>query len=1040
MANIPVYQSKLTPQGSVDPRGLTPRGISGGLDAIGQGLGDVARTQQAIQHDQSVTWASTAASQAELAVRQKINDHINELDPSSPDYPQQIAGIQSWAQDQFDGARNDLISAAPTEDARRMLTQHLTSAEVPLMTSTMAAQSRLSASHAASVVQQGVDANTNLLAADPSDSNLQRIEAQDQQTIGNLRSVSPEVKQKWLDQNKAQYSKVQVATVASQNPYLFLKSIDPNAGYDNKDGVPHAPLTIPNLNADLVKPFSPQKVEDVRALVAQPSKYDKLFQEAGAKYGVDPQALKLRAAVESGLDPKADNGQAKGIMQFTPAMAKSLGIDPNDPAQAIDAAAKYTAQLRGSHPSNVDQAYYGGSDQSKWGPNTQQYAANMAAVRQTLSGGGSEGSGFTPGQVYARNAPYVKPGVQNFYTQLSPTEEKGFRAWVRKNNVSFDPNAKHPDYDMRGFYQALVSGDPKAKNSIDPNDGKIHYPDYWKTPYDATFSRQSKFASESAPDWKGDNLVLPNGRVVYSDTTHSWNPMAPVAPVADPQVKPLSLQQIASAKPGIAGWGQLDLQDRVQIVRGAEAQIGKHLSSERSALTSEIGDAMASYETGQDYPGADSPRFSEANLERVYGTDKGRRLHSELQYGRAVGGFVGQVATMPTAQMQQTIEQLKPEPGVNFAKDERIYNAAVTAAQKVDKQRRKAPVQFAIQHGIGGAQPLDFKDPQKLQASLKNRAQLMDTMTFDYGAPHKVFTEPEVAQLSSALSSMSGTKAVSFLGTVRAGLGDSRAYSVAMSQLAPHDRVAAYAGEIAVKSGHAYIGGNAVPPAQVATTVLDGERILNGKAFAKTDGADQQSTVPTGSKPFKFDDPTFRLMFNDQMGNAFQSPDAQMSAEQQTEMYQAAKAYYVARAYQTGNDPSLIESDRAKNAIEAVAGETWQTRGTTLIAPYGMTADNFQAQWTGRATQALKGAGFDAQAASRILNGNTVSGLKQKPVNWGDGRYAFQVGTGLLRGPNGKPVIVDYSQSYSGPITPPQTLSAGFDAGGRAGLPMMGTK
>lgn len=901
MANIPVYQQQVSAQGDLKPQvdygaeRTLSQGISRGLGALARGLGDVSQAQQMIESDQARTWASTAAAQAELGLRQKVNDHINSLDPTSKDYPEQIANVTSWASDQFESAQDDLLAQAPSNDARRLLAEHMNSAKVPLLSGVMNAQARLNASYSTSVVQQGVDANTKLLAADPSDGNLARIEAQDQKTIGSLSTVSPEVKQKWLDENRALYSKVQVATVASQNPYLFLKSIDPNAGYDDKNGQPHSPLVIANYGADTVKPFSPQKVQDVQAMVSAPSPYDAYFQAAGAKYGVDPQELKMRAAVESGLDPKASNGQAAGIMQFTPATAKSLGIDPLNPEQAIDAAAQQIAKYKKADPSNVDQMYYGGADRSKWGPNTEQYAANLNAVRQTLSGG------------------------------------------------------------------------------------------------------------------------------------------------TDPQVKPLSLQQIASADPGIAGWKALDLQDRVQIVRKAEAQIGKGLSTERSSMSSEIQDAMASFQSGQDYPGITSPRFSQANLERLYGTDKGGRLHDELQYGRAVGGFVGQVATMPVDQMQQTIAQLKPTPGVNFAEEDRIYRAAVTAAAQVQKQRTATPVKFAIQHGIQDAQPLDFSNLQNLEAGLKNRVAAMYTMHGSYGAPLKMFDKGETGRLVAALKGMPGAEAVRLLGTMRAGMDDDNAYSVAMSQLAPHDRVIAYAGELASKDGSAYVGDTAVNPSDVAATVLDGERILDGRAFGKPKEGDQMGTVPSGSKAFKFDDGSFRLEFNNEMGNAFQSPDAQMGASQQTEMYQAAKAYYVAQAYKSGDDLSVIQPDKVKSAVEAVVGSTWKTGGSTLIAPYGMKLDTFQGQWPSRATQALQQDGFSADDARRILNGNPIAQQKTMPINLGDGRYGFQVGTGLLVGPNGRKVVIDFHQPFEGTMTPLETNNA-MGAGARAGLPMLGMK
>jgi hypothetical protein len=67
-----------------------------------------------------------------------------------------------------------------------------------------------------------------------------------------------------------------------------------------------------------------------------------LFEAAGAKHGVDPRLLAAVAKVESGYNPNATSSAgATGLMQFMPATARGMGIDPSDPAQAIDGAARY---------------------------------------------------------------------------------------------------------------------------------------------------------------------------------------------------------------------------------------------------------------------------------------------------------------------------------------------------------------------------------------------------------------------------------------------------------------------------------------------------------------------------------------------------------------------------------------------------------------------------------------------------------------------------------------------------------------------------
>lgn len=66
-----------------------------------------------------------------------------------------------------------------------------------------------------------------------------------------------------------------------------------------------------------------------------------LFQSAGQRHGVSPALLTAVARAESGFNPAAKSpAGAQGLMQFMPATAAGLGIDPWKPAEAVDGAAR----------------------------------------------------------------------------------------------------------------------------------------------------------------------------------------------------------------------------------------------------------------------------------------------------------------------------------------------------------------------------------------------------------------------------------------------------------------------------------------------------------------------------------------------------------------------------------------------------------------------------------------------------------------------------------------------------------------------------
>jgi hypothetical protein len=110
------------------------------------------------------------------------------------------------------------------------------------------------------------------------------------------------------------------------------------------------------------------------------------------------------------------------------------------------------------------------------------------------------------------------PG-KTYNTPLGQMDEFMFRNWVAQNNVPFNPDATAPqDYDMRGFYQGLQQGNPRARSGVNENDNRMHYSDYWKTPMHQTFSAESQWAGRGAPNWnEQDQLVSPGGRIVADE-------------------------------------------------------------------------------------------------------------------------------------------------------------------------------------------------------------------------------------------------------------------------------------------------------------------------------------------------------------------------------------------------------------------------------------------------------------------------------------------------------------------------------------------
>jgi soluble lytic murein transglycosylase-like protein len=82
-------------------------------------------------------------------------------------------------------------------------------------------------------------------------------------------------------------------------------------------------------------------------VVERARRYEPYFVDAAARHEVDARWLWVIAYLETRFNPRAVSRKgARGLMQLMPDTAARLGVaDPHDPAEAIDAAARYVRSL-----------------------------------------------------------------------------------------------------------------------------------------------------------------------------------------------------------------------------------------------------------------------------------------------------------------------------------------------------------------------------------------------------------------------------------------------------------------------------------------------------------------------------------------------------------------------------------------------------------------------------------------------------------------------------------------------------------------------
>lgn len=372
-------------------------------------LGDAAQRQGRALGDAGVQLASVAkqlyeteaqdevsavhTTMAELRAKnyQRVNDIVNNTQPGDQTL---IPRIQEALKSDF----NEIGSKFTTPAAKKLFANETTNMLSESTAHGVQAQAGLDGKFAVNQYNTLTDTYGRIVSENNQqlDGSIQRVTAAIDDKNGIFSRVTQatrdELKQKAIDD----LTLMAARGFVRRHPGVVSESLPDKLRDKLRDQAanPPTPGLPPNLGADTVKPYTPGKISHIANKVEALSPYDDTFKAAANKYGLDWRELKMRSAAESDIKDIGENSAgAGGIMQMTKEMASDLGVNRFDPTEAIFGAArvlsKYQAKA-GGDMAKVDMMYYGGESGKAWGPNTKQYAANLAAVRQTAGIGGTQ--------------------------------------------------------------------------------------------------------------------------------------------------------------------------------------------------------------------------------------------------------------------------------------------------------------------------------------------------------------------------------------------------------------------------------------------------------------------------------------------------------------------------------------------------------------------------------------------------------------------------------------------------------------------------
>ena len=467
-----------------------------------------------------------------------------------------------------------------------------------------------------------------------------------------------------------------------------------------------------------------------------------------------------------------------------------------------------------------------------------------------------------------------------------------------------------------------------------------------------------------------------------------------------PQVEALDDATITAAKTGYAWWDRLGADQKIGLVRAAEANVGSGLANQRGDVTRGLKDMEATMLAGKEFPDANNPKYSRDNLVRLYGPEAGNRSADLVDYYKQVGAIMSHIQTMPAEQAQGLLKKLEPAGGDEFAAKNPVYQHALAAFSNLQKQRNEDYMGWALGVQGTGVQKLNFQNADNFRETLSARIGPANTGKNDYGADAHLLSKDEAAQIGDFLNSQTPDVAMNYLKQIRkATVGHDDWYADALTQIAPKNTMLAHAAAISNKSGSVDTKGGAQNGDIVGMRILQGAQILQGKDLGD----------PTKSgKPADLEDKVFRTYFWNVVGpTAFSSPDSSRSARMAEDTYQAAKNYMVADMYARGVTPTTVNmtADTVRNAITAVTGGVDKSTGSTLFVPWGMKQSEFKQQFS---------SALDVALVNNGIKGTSMDSPRSYTYqNVGDGKYLVLAGGKTLVGTNGS-TIVDMSKFSRG--------------------------
>lgn len=424
-------------------------------------------------------------------------------------------------------------------------------------------------------------------------------------------------------------------------------------------------------------------------------------------------------------------------------------------------------------------------------------------------------------------------------------------------------------------------------------------------------------------------------------------------------------------------------QDQARANRYAMQVIDKKRAEFRVGLEGRIKDAEAAYLMGKE--ASNPPQLGE--FITAYGERHGPMAYEQFRDTQQLGSDIAAVQQLSHTAQQDLLTMREPVPGDGFDAASKRQRILAQAVNTVNKARVADPIQYATE--LSQVDPVNIGNPVALKGDLVRRASSAAQVSRQYGTPLTIFSKQEAAQLGDMLVNAPSTQAISYLDSMRQGLGTGAEYSAAMQQISNYAPSAAVAGAIMGKNGNVvgnsgWFSDTMVSPDEAAKTIIEGANARKGIKTNVNGVVNETKGIPLPK------DTDLRPDFVDAVGNAFAGDAA--GAEQALEV---AKDYYAGLMARKGTFSGEYDKEAWTQAINAATGGVYDYNGQgEVLLPWGMSESQFDNSVNMAWKEQVVDAGIKAPPGQYGLQ------------SYGDSQYLIKLGAGYLTQNDGNPVVL----------------------------------